>query len=185
MYWKYKAQQIFLSYSKSSLVQVSIPALIVLGVMNSDAEKDVVCISKDAVVPLLAKIIAAVSNKSTQPIMLNYIAVSLLELLKGARGLALNGTIAEMFCENEFLLSLTELIKTGGDDDQLCAIELLWTLVTLNRTKELLHKKTEVLDVLRIKSDKFPAAKCALIKIEGWNHLEGTYYLFYVLFTVN
>jgi len=144
--------------------------------MNSDADSDVVCVSKEAIAPLFTKIITAVAtstNKSSQPIMLNYIAVSLLELLKGARGLALNETIAKMFFENEFQSSLIKLLKAGADDDKLETIKLLWTLATHDSTKELLCDSPEVLEELRLKSDYFPAARCALLRIEGWKQLEG------------
>ena len=178
VYWKYRAQDILLSYSQSSLVQVSIPALIILGLMNSDADKDVVCVSREAIAPLLAKIVTAAAavaavSKSPQPIMLNYIAVSLLELLKGARGLALNETIAKIFIENEVLSSLTKLLKADSEDDKLETLEILWTLATHDSNKELLCNNREVLEELRLRSDNFPAARCALLRIEGWNPLKG------------
>ena len=174
VYWNYKAQDIFLPYSQSSLVQISIPALIILGLMNSDADKDVVTVSREVITPLLAKIVSAVAtNKSSQPIMLNYIAVSLLELLKGARGLALNERIAKMFFENEFQSFLTKILKADTDDSKLETIELLWTLATHDSTKELLYNSPEVLEELRLRSDHFSAAKCALLRIKGWNLLEG------------
>lgn len=154
-------------------LQIRIPAIIILGMLNLHVDKGVIDITKDMILPFLYKIVTA-TKECSSTIKLDYISVSLLELLRAVNGLALNEKVVEVFLENNILLSLLKLLKeSDNDDDKLEVIDVLWTLATHSIAKELLCTNSEVVEKLKSLSDFIPAAKCVLQKVEGWNHIEG------------
>jgi len=170
--WQTKAHEILFRYTQFPCLRVSIPAIIIIGMLNLHVNDGVVHITKEVIYPFLLEIVTA-AKECTSTIKLGYISVSLLELLKGANGLALNNKTVEVFLENNILSSLLKLLKENDYDDKSQILDLLWTLATHSIGRELLCANTEVLKELKSLSDVIPAAKCALQKVEGWNQLEG------------
>lgn len=161
-----------LRYTQFPCLQISIPATIILGMLNLHVDESVADITKEVISSFLLKIVTA-AKESTTAIKLDYVAVSLLELLKGANGLALSNKNAEIFVESDILSSLLRFLRENDSDDKLGVLDLLWTLATHSVTRELLRVNSELIEEVKSLSDVIPAAKCASQKIEGWNQLEG------------
>ena len=173
LYWQTKMHKTLLRYTQFPHLQICIPTIIILGMLNLHVDNGVINITKEAISSYLHKIVTA-AKECSSAISLDYIAVSLLELLKGANGLALNDKTVEIFVDNNILCSLLKFLKeSDNDDDKLGVLDLLWTLATHSIVRELLCADSEVLEELRSLSDVIPAAKCALQKIEGWDQIES------------
>lgn len=173
LYCQTKVHKTLLRYTQFPCLQICIPATIILGVLNLHVDKGVIDITKNVISTFLLKITTAIKECSST-VKLNYISVSLLELIRGANGLALNEKIIEVFLENDILLALLKLLKeSDNDDDKLGALDLLWTLTMHSISRELLCTHSEILEELKSLSDVIPAAKYALQKVEGWNQIEG------------
>ena len=173
LYWQTKLHKALLHYTQFPHLQICIPATIILGMLNVHVDKGVIDITEEALSALLLKISTA-TKECTSTIKLEYISVSLFKLLRGANGLALNDKIIEPFLDNDILLSLLKLLRASdNDNDKLGALDLLWTLATHSRARELLQANSEILEELQSLSDVIPAAKCVLQKVEGWDEIEG------------
>lgn len=173
LYWQTKFHKTLLQYTQFPCLQICIPASIILGMLNVHIDKGVVDITEEALSAFLLKITTA-TKECTSTIKLNYISVSLLELLRGVNGLALNDKIIEVFLDTNVLLIFFKLLKgNDNDDDKLGAVELLWTLATHPSVRELLRANSEILKELQSLSYVIPAAKCALQKVKGWDQIEG------------
>ena len=186
LYWQTKADKTLLRYTQFPHLQIHIPAIIILGMLNLHVDNGVIDITTEAISSYLHKI-ATAAKEHNSTISLVYISVSLLELLRGANGLALNDKAVNIFVENNILSSLLMLLKeSNNDDDKLGVLDLLWTLATHSIVRELLCANPEVLEELRSLSDTIPTAKCALQKVEGWNQIEGKLsYIFYMCLCMN
>ena len=173
LFWQNKAHKTLLRYTLFPHLQISIPAVIILGMLNLHIDNGVIEISKEVASSYLHKIATAI-KECNSTVSLGYISVSLLELLKGANGLALNDKTSKAFIENNMLLSLLKLLKESeNDDDKLEILDLLWTLATLPTIRELLCTNSEVLEELRPLSDAIPDAKYTLQKIGSGNPIKG------------
>ena len=173
LYWQIKAHKTLLRYTQFPHLQICIPAIIILGMLNLHVDNGVIDITDEAISSYLHKITIA-AKECNSIIRLDYISVSLLELLRGANGLALNDKTVNVFVENNILSSLLKLLKeSNNDEDKLGVLDLLWILATHTIVRELLCADPQVLEELRALSDTIPIAKCALWKVEGWNQIEG------------
>ena len=169
LYWQTKLHKALLHYTQFPCLQICIPANIILGMLNVHIDKGIIDITEEALTAFLLKITTA-TKECTSTIKLNYIAVSLLELLRGANGLALNDKIVQVFLDTNVLLSLLKLLKgSDNDDEKLGTLDLLWTLATHPSARELLRANSEILGELQSLSYVVPAAKCALQKVKGWD----------------
>ena len=173
LYWYKKAHKTLLRYAQFPHLQISIPVVIILGMLNLHIDNGIIEISKEVVLSYFHKIATAI-KECNSTVSLGYISVSLLELLKGAQGLTLNDKTSKIFMENNILLSLLKLLKESkNDDDKLGILDLLWTLATHSTVRELLCTNSQLLEELKPLADANPAAKYTLQKIESWNPMEG------------
>lgn len=171
--WQNKVHKTLLRYTQFPHLQIYIPAIIILGMLNLHVDNGVIDITKEAISSYLHKI-ACAAKEGSSTVSLDYISVSLLELLRGANGLALNDKNVNIFVENNILSSLLKLLKeSNNDEDKLGVLDLLWTLATHSIVRELLCSDPEIPEKLKSLSDTIPTAKCALQKVEGWNQIEG------------
>ena len=170
--WELQADEVLLSYVKIPLLQVSIPALVLLGFLNTNADKGSICLDDEVANVFSEKIINAVESTSLS-IEIGYMRITAEELIKGANGLALNEVNARHFLENGVLSSFVTYMKGSNTDNKLSMafLKFLWTLATHSSVRDQL---LDILQEVRSFFNSVSVAKHVLIKIKGWNFHEGT-----------
>lgn len=172
--WELQADQVLLPYMSSPLLQVCIPALVLLGLLSVNADKGIVCLDEEIVVAFSDKISDAVKDTSLST-ELGYMKIMAAGLLKGANGLALDVVNATNFLKNGILPSFLAYLKGSHVDSEVSVIimKCFWTFATHSTIKEQLLVEEEILQAMDVFADTIPAAKCALLKIKGWDLNEG------------
>lgn len=172
--WELQPDQIISPYIVSALLQVRIPALIVLGLLSINADKGIVTLNEEISAVFSKKIVDAVKDISLST-EIGYIKVTAEELIKSANGFALDEMNAMHFLKNNIHLSLLAYFKGSNINDELSLIvmKFLWTLTTHPTVQRKLVEELEIVQEITSLADTMPAAKCALLKIKGWNFLQG------------
>ena len=176
IFWEMKTQDALLPYTRSPLLHVCVPALVLLGLLCLDVDCGIISLDKELIVLLSTQITSALHDISLC-VDVGYVKMSASELLRAANGLALNKTNAMHFLESDILLSLIKFLKTSDIDSKLSAVEFIWTLATHFTVKEQLCTNPEIPKILNSLVDFIPTAKCALLKIQGWNEKEGNSFM--------
>ena len=172
--------EVLLSYTKCPLQQVYIPAMMLTGLLSLDTKESNVSLNYELIVLLVATITIATTD-TAMAAEAGYIKMTATELLRGTNGLALNERNAISLLENGVLSPLIEALLNGDVATRQSAVDLLWTLSLENTVREQLCVTPEVLQALEAITSFMPksksltlAAKCSLLRIKGWNQLEGT-----------
>lgn len=172
--WELRPDQIISPYIVSALLQVRILALTVLGLLSINADKGIVTLNEEISAVFSKKIIDAVKDISLST-EIGYIKVTAEELIKSANGFALDEMNAMHFLKNNIHLSLLAYFKGSNINDELslAVMKFLWTLTTHSTVQRKLVEELEIVQEITSLADTMPAAKCALLKIKGWNFLQG------------
>lgn len=172
--WELRADQVILPYISSNLLQVSVPALIFLGLLCINVSRGIVCLNEGIAMMMSKKIVDAVQDTSLST-KVGYIGITAEELIEGTNGLALNETNAMNFIKNDMLLSFLTYFKGSNIDNSLSLIivKFIWTLAIHSTLKEQLIANVEIVEEIKQLAGTMPAAKYALLKIKGWNVNQG------------
>ena len=170
-----------LTYSVSALPHVNVPALIILGMMflNGDCS---VCSIDDQALSIFSTKLSEAATSTSLCTEVGYIGLSASELVRGASGLALNETFAAGFMEREIVQALLNMLTKVTDEDQFHILMFIWSIATHSKLNNDLHQIPKLLDNLNFLSGHIPIAKCALLKIQGWNVKGGKVKIVLVLF---
>lgn len=173
--WELQSDQVLLPYTSSPLLQVCIPALVILGLLSVNADKAIIVLGEEIAVMFSKKIADAVTDTSLFA-ELGYMKISAEGLVKGANGLALDVTNAANFLKNDILLSFLDYL-TGSNVDIELSIAIMncfWTLTNHSTIKKELLDEPEIFEaIIQHLENAIPAAKCVLLKCKGLN--EGNY----------
>ena len=178
IFWEMKAHDALLPYTRSPLLHVSVPALVLLGLLCLDADCGIICLDKELIVLLCTQITSALHDILLS-VDVGYVKMSASELLRAANGFAINKTNATHFIDSNILPSLIKFLKLSDIDGKWNAVEFIWTLATHFPIKEQLCTNPEIPKTLSSLVDFIPSAKCALLKIQGWNEKEGNSFIVY------
>lgn len=178
--WDMQIMEVLSSYTKCPLQQVYIPAMMLTGLLSLDTKENNVSLNNELIVLLVAAITIATTD-TAMAAEVGYIKMTATELLRGTNGLALNERNAISLLENGVLSPLIEALLNGDVATRQSAVDLLWTLAMENTVREQLCVTPEVLQALEAVTSFMPesksltlAAKCSLLRINGWSQLEGT-----------
>lgn len=178
--WDMQIMEVLSSYTKCPLQQVYIPAMMLTGLLSLDTNENNVSLNNELIVLLVATITIATTD-TAMAAEVGYIKMTATELLRGTNGLALNERNAISLLENGVLSPLIEALLNGDVATRQSAVDLLWTLAMENTVREQLCVTPEVLQALEAVTSFMPesksltlAAKCSLLRINGWSQLEGT-----------
>ena len=178
--WDMQIMEVLSSYTKCPLQQVYIPAMMLTGLLSLDTKANNVSLNNELIVLLVATITIATTD-TAMAAEVGYIKMTATKLLRGTNGLALNERNARLLLENGVLLPLIEALLNGDVATRQSAVDLLWTLAMENTVREQLCVTPEVLQALEAVTSFMPesksltlAAKCSLLRINGWSQLEGT-----------
>lgn len=173
VFWKTRAHNVILHYTNCHMLQIFVPALVLLGLMCLDADHGIAFLEQEKVILLLAQISSALENTELS-VTLNYVKMSVSRLLKGSSGLATNEANALLFVNCGIIPVLIKALTVARDlDCQSAAAEFLWILTAYSFAIEHLSTDLEVSKALGSIETVIPAAKCALQKIQGWSEKEG------------
>lgn len=174
--WELQADQVLLPYMSSPLLQVCIPALVLLGLLSLNADKGIVCLDEEIVAVFSEKISDALKDTSLST-ELGYMTITADGLLKGANGLALDVANATNFLKNGILPSFLGYLKGSHVNSEMSAIimKFFWTLASHSTIREQLLGEAEILQAINVFEDTIPAAKYALLKTKGWDLSKGNF----------
>ena len=180
--WDMDITQILLTLVNSSVQHICIPTLMLIGLLSLDVNEGSITMD-DSNISELHNVLADAASCATLTTVVGSFRMTATELIIGINGLAFNRKNAVLLIERGVLPLLTKILSVGNAHDKQSVVELLWTLAYDSNVKKQLSDSLAVqkaLDSLSSDEPETPESgylsltvKCALLKINGWNHLEG------------
>ena len=179
--WDMHIIEILLVHAKSPIKHICIPALVLIGLLSLDVDEGSASIDSSNALVLHSALNDAV-NSSSLTTEVGYFQMTATELLKGINGLAFNKRNAILLVESGILSHVMKMLTKGNDNDKQCGVEFLWTLASDTNIKEKLRTMSELQRAFDSLSSTTSSTgslsftvQSALLKINGWNQLEGMY----------
>lgn len=177
--WDMDIIQILLTLVNRSVQHICIPTLMLIGLLSLDVNEGSITMD-DSNISELHNVLADAASSTTLTTVVGSFRMAATELLIGINGLAFNRKNAVLLMESGILPLLTKILSVGNAYDKQSVVELLWTLASDSNLKKQLSDSLAVQKALDSLSSDEPESgslsltvKCALLKINGWNHLEG------------
>ena len=177
--WDVDTIKVLLTHANSPIRHICISTLMLIGLLSLDVNEGSITIDGNHV-SALHSVLTDVASSETLDTVVGSFSMSATELLRGINGLAFNRKNAVLLVESGILPLLTKILSVGNFCSKQHVAELLWTLALESNVKEQLRTSLVVQGALDTLSSGEPvseslslAVKCALLKINGWNPLEG------------
>ena len=177
--WDMDITQILLTLVNHSVQHICIPTLMLIGLLSLDVNEGSITMD-DSNISELHNVLTDAASSTTLTTVVGSFRMAATELLIGINGLAFNRKNAVLLMESGILPLLTKILSVGNAYDKQSVVELLWTLASDSNLKKQLSDSLAVQKALDSLSSGEPESgslsltvKCALLKINGWNHLEG------------
>lgn len=179
--WDVDIIKVLLTHANSPLQHICISTLMLIGLLSLDVNEGSITINGSQVSALHSALTDAASSETLDAVVGSF-RMTATELLRGINGLAFNRKNAVLLMDSGILPLLTKILSVGSICGKQHVLELLWTLALESNVTEQLRTSSVVQKALDILSSSEPRSeslsltvKCAVLKINGWNPLEGRF----------